>query len=115
MRESIFVGFDIDCGRWVQAGVGRGWGSGKRSGKGTNRHIQGLALRVKGPIATLPPNRVGRDVEPLQSSKFSVSSLKQGLNLETWDFLPAREDIRPTSRWGSGEMRSRLRKGTERA
>ena len=83
MRESIFVGFDIDWGRWVQAGVGRGWGSGKRSGKGTNRHIQGLALRVKGPIATLPPNRVGRAVEPLQSSKFSGSSLKQGLKLET--------------------------------
>ena len=78
MRESIFVGFDIDWGRWVQAGVGRGWGSGKRSGKGTNRHIQGLARRVKGPIATLPPNRVGRAVEPPRSSNPSVSRLNLG-------------------------------------
>jgi hypothetical protein len=84
MRESIFVGFDIDWGRRVQAGVGRGWGSEKRSGKGTNRHIQGLALRVKGPIATLPPNRVGRDfVEPYRSLKFSVSSLKHPTGLQT--------------------------------
>jgi hypothetical protein len=37
-------------------------------------------------------------VEPFRSSKFSVSSLKRepGLNLETRDSLPAREDTRPT-------------------
>jgi len=47
------------------------------------------------------PNLVGRDsVEPGMSSKFSVSSLKRqpGLNLETWDSRPAREDTHPPPR-----------------